>query len=184
MREAIGAQGDRLERSQVEEIYPKFRGRFWTGRDASNNQRFGPMFFPYLEHAAISNTAKIPIGLKDLGRLQGRMIAQVNKRLADYPSDYGFPLNGQRPWKYRLKTFLGTQRPPLLRKYSFRLTHRAMEPRTGAIGADYLARVIDLEFPIMRQLFNLDAVHCATQYSLIATLEYLGQRYDLSIPEE
>ena len=52
MREAIGAGSDELERSQVEELYPKFRGRFWTGRDASNNQRFGPMFFPYLEHAA------------------------------------------------------------------------------------------------------------------------------------
>ena len=67
MREAIGADSDRLTRAQVEQIYPRFRGRFWTGHDASNNQRFGPMFFPYLEHAAISNTAKIPIRFKDLG---------------------------------------------------------------------------------------------------------------------
>ncbi|MGB5199832.1 MAG: hypothetical protein WBR56_08030, partial [Sedimenticolaceae bacterium] len=56
MREAIGAEGDALERFEVEELYPKFRGRFWTGRDAQINPRFGTMFFPYLEHAAISNT--------------------------------------------------------------------------------------------------------------------------------
>ncbi|MGB5762761.1 MAG: hypothetical protein WBM58_09455, partial [Sedimenticolaceae bacterium] len=184
MREAIGAESDTLERSQVEELYPKFRGRFWTGRDAQLNQRFGPMFFPFLEHAAISNTAKIPIGLKDLGYLQGRMIGRVNSRLADYPSDYGFALNGPRPLKYRVKTFLGTQRPPVLRKLSFRMTHRAQEARTGALSPAYLSKVIDLEFPIMRSLFNLDAVNSATQYGLIATLEYLGQRYNLQVADD
>ncbi len=182
MREAIGAESDELERSQVEELYPKFRGRFWTGRDAQINQRFGPMFFPYLEHTAISNTAKIPIRLKDLGYLQGRMIGRVNSRLANYPSDYGFALNGPRPLKYRIKTFLGTQRPPGLRKLSFRMTHRVQQPRTGALSDAYLSRVIDLEFPIMRSLFNLDAVNSSTQYGLIATLEYLAQRYNLRFP--
>jgi asparagine synthase (glutamine-hydrolysing) len=181
MREAIGSQSDELERSQVEELYPKFRGRFWTGRDAQINQRFGPMFFPYLEHSAISNTAKVPLGLKDLGYLQGRMIAQVDPRLAAYPSDYGFPLDGPRPLKYRLKSFLGTQRPPIARKHSFRLTHRTMEPRDRALSPDYLARAIDMEFPIMRSLFNLDAVNSASQFGIIATLEYLGQRYNLSV---
>ncbi|MGB5201196.1 MAG: hypothetical protein WBR56_14990, partial [Sedimenticolaceae bacterium] len=184
MREAIGAESDELERSQVEELYPKFRGRFWTGRDAQINQRFGTMFFPYLEPAAISNTAKIPIRFKDLGFLQGRMIARINPRLADYPSDYGFPLDGPRPLTYRLKTFLGTQRPPTLRKLSFRITHRRQEPRTGPLSPTYLSRVIDLEFPILRALFNIEGVNSANQYGLIATLEYLGQRYNLRVPED
>lgn len=184
MRGAIGAESDRLQRSQVEEIYPKFRGRFWTGRDAQINQGFGPMFFPYLEPAAISNTARVPIGYKDLGYLQGRMIGRINQRLADYPSDYGFALDGTRPWKYRLKTWLGTHRPPALRKRSFRLTHRAMQARTGALRPEYLSRVIDLDFPVMRALFNLDAVNCANQYGLIASLEYLAERYGLGIADD
>jgi asparagine synthase (glutamine-hydrolysing) len=184
MREAIGAGSDELQRSQVEEIYPKFRGRFWTGRDAQINQHFGPMFFPYLEPAAISNTARVPIRFKDLGTLQGRMIGRINQRLADHPSDYGFALDGTRPWKYRLKTWLGTQRPPALRKRSFRLTHRAMQPRTGALDPAYLSRLIDLGFPVLRKLFNIEAVNCATQYGLIATLEYLAQRYNLDIPDD
>ncbi len=183
MREAIGVDTDALDRSQVEQLYPKFRGRFWTGRDAQLNQRFGPMFFPYLEHAAISNTSKIPIRYKDLGRLQGRMIARVNARLAAYPSDYGFALDGPRPWKYRAKTLLSTQRPSLARKYSFRLTHRTMQPRSGALAAGYLSRVIDATFPIMRSLFTIDAVASAEQFGLIATLEYLAERYDLDIPD-
>ena len=181
MREAIGARSDRLARSQVEEIYPKFRGRFWTGRDVQINQGFGQMFFPFLEHAAISNTARIPLRFKDLGRLQGRIIARINPRLAGYPSDYGFALDGSRPLKYRLKTFLGTHRPPALRKASFRLTHRHMQTRGGALADAYLGRVIDTDFPVMRRLFNIDAVYSADQYGLIATLEYLAERYGLQV---
>ncbi len=184
MREAIGADSDRLTRAQVESLYPKFRGRFWTGRDASNNQRFGPMFFPYLEHAAISHTARVPLRFKDLGYLQGRMISRTNRKLAGYPSDYGFALDGPRPLKYRLKTLLGTYRPPALRKQSFRLTQRTQQPRTGPLSDRYLSRVIDLEFPLMRQLFHIDRINCATQYALIATLEYLGQRFDLDIGDD
>ena len=33
----------------------------------------------------------------------------------------------------------------------------------------------------MRQLFNIERVNSATQYGLIATLEYLGERYNLSV---
>ena len=182
MRDAIGIDGDRLQRFEVEQLYPNFRGRFWTGRDAQVNQRFGPMFFPFLEPAAISDTARVPIGLKDLGRLQGRMISRINTRLADYPSDYGFALGGERPLKYRLKTFISTQRPPALRRLSFRLTQRSMQPRAGALSADYLGTVIDLDFPATRALFNTARVYSTAQYGAIATLEYLAQRYDLALP--
>ena len=184
IRDAIGVKTNQLTRSQVEEVYPKFRGRFWTGRDAQTNQRFGPMFFPYLEPQAISNTSKVPMRFKNLGYLQGRMIAHVNPRLADHPSDYGFALNGKRPLKYRLKTFISTQRPSALRKRSFRLTHRQPEPRRGYLSTEYLSHVIDPTMPIMRSLFNLDSITSADQFSLIASLEYLGERYNLSISED
>jgi asparagine synthase (glutamine-hydrolysing) len=182
MRDAIGITTDRLQRFEVEQLYPNFRGRFWTGRDAQINQRFGPMFFPFLEPAAISDSARVPIGLKDLGRLQGRMISRINKRLADYPSDYGFPLGGQRPLKYRLKSFISTQRPSALRKLSFRLTRRSMQARGGALSPDYLGTVIDLDFPAMRGLFNIDRIHTTSQYGAVATLEYLAERYNLALP--
>jgi hypothetical protein len=141
------------------------------------------MFFPYLEHVAISNTARVPLRFKDLGHLQGRMIHQVNPKLAGYPSDYGFALDGPRPWKYRLKSFVGTQRPAFLRKQSFRLTHRDRQPRSGPLSEPYLSRVIDTDFPRMQGLFAIDRIHCATQFGLIATLEYLGQRYELDLPD-
>jgi asparagine synthase (glutamine-hydrolysing) len=173
----------KLPRHLVEALYPKFRGRFWTGRDAQINQRFGTMFFPYLEHGAASHTAGIPIRHKDMGRLQGRMIERVNAKLAAYPSDYGFALSGPRPLKYRVKTALGTWRPPALRRLSFRLQTRSPETREGALSAQHLARALDLELPRMRTLFNLPRVFSAQQYGRLASLEFLGQQCDLVVPD-
>jgi asparagine synthase (glutamine-hydrolysing) len=183
MREAIGADSDSLARHQVEALYPKFRGRFWTGRDAQINQRFGPMFFPFLEHAAINNTAGIPVAQKNLGYLQGQMIAAVNPRLAAYPSDYGFALSGSRPLSYRLKTFAGTQRPPLMRKLSFRLKHRKPRPRSDSLSEAMLSRVLDTGFPVMRGLFDIERIYSPKQFGLIATLEYLAERLGLDLPK-
>ena len=59
-----------------------------------------------------------------------------------------------------------------------------MEARNDALSSDYLARAIDIGFPIMRSLFHLDAVNSADQYGIIATLEYIGQRYNLQVPAE
>jgi asparagine synthase (glutamine-hydrolysing) len=182
MREAVGSNGDALRRDQVEALYPRFRGRFWTGRDAQVNQRFGTMFFPYLEPAAISNTARIPIRHKDLGRLQGRMIGRINRRLGDYPSDYGFQLDGPRPLSYRVKSLISTQRPAALRKLSFRLQHRQPEPRPPGLTRPYLERVIDPEFPVMRGLFHPERVHSAQQYAMMAAIEYLARRFDMDLP--
>ncbi len=183
MRHAIGAAEGKLARHQIEALYPKFRGRFWTGRDAQINQRFGPMFFPYLEHAAATNTSGIPIRYKDMGVLQGRMIELVNARLAAYPSDYGFALGGPRPWPYRLKSTLGTWRPPALRKLSFRLKVRSADPRVGALSAEFLSRVIDPTLPLMSGLFVLERVYSVHQFGRIVSLEYLGQHCGLGLPQ-
>ena len=184
MRHAIGAADGKLARHQIEALYPKFRGRYWTGRDAQINQRFGPMFFPYLEHTAANNTAGIPIRYKDLGLLQGRMIELVDARLAAYPSDYGFALSGPRPWRYRVKTRLGTWRPPMLRKLSFRMKVRSPQPRAGALSDEFLARAIDPALPLMSELFELGRIYSLYQFGRIVSLEYLGQHCEFGLPSE
>jgi asparagine synthase (glutamine-hydrolysing) len=181
MNISIGATSNKLERYQVEQLYPNFRGRFWTGRDAQINQRFGPMFFPYLECQAISHTAKVPMKYKDMGYLQGKMIALTHDRLANYPSDYGFPLAGKRPVSYKLKSFISTHRSPSVRKWAFRLQHRTKQVFPRSLRDCYLEPVVNLDFPVMAKLFNIDRVYSAQQYGLIATLEIFAERYGMKI---
>jgi asparagine synthase (glutamine-hydrolysing) len=110
------------------------------------------------------------------------MIGRVNRRLGDYPSDYGFQLDGPRPLSYRVKSLISTQRPAALRKLSFRLQHRQPEPRPPGLTRPYLERVIDPEFPVMRGLFHPERVHSAQQYAMMAAIEYLARRFDMDLP--
>src|SRR3546814_15196772 len=45
---AIGAEGARLTRRQVELAYPLFRARYWTARDVPLNQGFGVYLPPFM----------------------------------------------------------------------------------------------------------------------------------------
>jgi len=108
----------KLDRSQVEALYPLFRVRYWTGRDVGLNQRFGSLLFPFLEP---SIAHRIPIGSKDHGRLEARILQRISPRLAQYMSSYGFPLSEEPPLRYRLKMALTLWRPPYLRQFSYRI---------------------------------------------------------------
>ena len=181
--EDVAAEDGRLARWQVEAAYPLFRGRYWSGHDGQINQRFGPMLFPYLEHALISDTARIPLKLKDLGLLQGRMIELQNERLAAYPSDYGYALSAPRPLKHRLLYALNCRRPMALRRRAFRLKNRRPEPRPDVLSPAYLSKVIDPDLPHTASLFRTEAMTSASQFNRVATLEYLATRLDLQAPE-
>lgn len=122
MRRALpGCPRDtKLERSEVEGLYPRFRVRYWTGRDAGLNQRFGPLLLPFLEPEAFTGTEGIPLAFKDHGRLEARIIRRIAPRLATYRSAYGFPLSAEPPLRYRMKMSATYWRPSFLRQFSYR----------------------------------------------------------------
>lgn len=184
IRRAVNADSEWLTRRQVELAYPAFRGRYWTGHDAQINQRFGPMLFPYLESNLIRDTSVIPLCYKTLGRLQGEMTRLQHARLAAYPSGYGYPLGGPRPWKERMMSFLNNHRPPALRRHAFRLKNRAPQIRPRFMSEPYLSQAISTEFPCTREMFDLGKVYSNDQFNCVATLEYIGQRLNLGIKEE
>lgn len=180
--EAVGAESHRLERWQAELAYPLFRGRYWTGHDGQINQRFGPMLFPYLEQALISDTARIPIALKDMGRLQGRMIELQNPKVAAYPSSYGYPLAARPPVKERLLYVLNCRRPMALRRLAFRVKHRRFEARSEILSPAYLSRLLDPALPHTSKLFRTERMASASQYNRVLTLEYLATTLGLDPP--
>ena len=181
--EAVGAESGNLERWQVELAYPLFRGRYWTGRDGQINQRFGAMLFPFLERELIKDTARIPLTLKNMGRLQGRMIALQNARVADYPSSYGHALSAPAPQRDRFLYEITCRRPMALRRLAYRLKHRRPETRPAVLTPAYLARVIDPGLPYTRRLFRTERIASNRQLNCVLTLEYLATRLGLDSPE-
>ena len=176
--EAIGAPGHgKLPRQAIEMAYPLFRGRYWTARDGAINQKFGTALYPFLEPAVFDGTWNIPIAMKNFGRLEACMIARLTPRLARYTSDYGFVFSAEPPWRYRAKMTINYWRPPGLRKFTYRLHHRRPQTKPYYLQQAYLRSVLDMDFPYMRRLFNVDWMHDAEAFNRLCTVEYLCQRY-------
>ena len=73
-----------------------------------------------------------------------------------------------------LKTYI---RPPILRRFTYRLKHRKPVLRPYWLSDEYVGRVLDLEFPYARRLFDVSRVCDNEQYNRICTLELLLEKY-------
>ena len=181
MREQLDAGTGRLSAQQAQLLYPLFRGRFWTAREAEINQRFGFMAFPFLEHCLIDTAARVPIALKDYGRLQAAMITELSPRLAALPTGYGFAFDSPPGWRYRLDTWSTLMRPIWLRRHIRILKRRRLRlTRPPWLAEERLRQVMDPALPFMRRLFAIERVNDADTLNRIVTMDYLAQRFEFS----
>lgn len=131
MLAAIGSHSDRLQRWQVELVYPLFRGRYWTARDLEINQRFGHALYPYLEADIIRDACWIPWDWKWNFRFELALIRRLDDRLLDYPTVYSGNRVGSRlstaKW---LELYLSGWKPLWLRRNAYAL--RQLMSRRGA----------------------------------------------------
>ena len=173
---ALALTGDRLARREVEMAYPLFRARFWTAREVPINQGFGPCLFPFIEPDLIRGTCDVPIALKSHGIFEGRLMRRLSPQVAAYPSVYGHSFAEDPPLGHRLKAQLSYRRPPFLRRYAYRIRQRRKEPPPYFLERDYLRAVIDPDFPLMRELFNIDRINDPDVLNRVVTMEYLLER--------
>lgn len=166
-------RASKLERSQIEALYPLFRVRYWTGRDVGLNQRFGPLLFPFLEPAVFSGTEMVPIAQKDHGRLEALILRRISPALARYVTAYGFPLSSDPPLRYRMKMAFTLRRPPYLRQFSYRVQAK-LRPARGhprwfieALESAHL----DPRLPAMSEFFRIDRITDLDVLNRVATAE-------------
>lgn len=167
----------RISRSQVESLYPLVRGRYWTGRDVNLNLRFGRMIFPFMQPQLIANTADLPLGFKNYGRLEGLLIERLNPAIAHYASGYGHRFSDPPPLRHRARSWFTMFRPPSVRRYSYRLRFAKPQSRPWFLDDAYLASVMDASMPYMRQYFHPARLHDPDAFNRVATMEYIFQRY-------
>ena len=163
----------KLDRAQVEALYPLFRVRYWTGRDVGLNQRFGPLLFPFLEPSVFSGTERVPIGFKDHGRLEAQILRRISPRLAQYMSTYGFPFSKEPPLRYRLKMALTLWRPPYLRQFSYRVRtrFRPLRPRPQWFCEALEAAHLNPRLPAMSEFFRVGQISDMDVLNRVATAE-------------
>jgi len=169
----------RVDMARAQLLYPLFRGRFWTAREAEINQRFGPMLFPYLEHAAIAASTAIPMSGRHLGRVQAAMIRRADPELAALPTAYGFAFTDRPGWRYRADAGRGLARPMWLRRRSYRLRRAADDTGLGRL-AHQANHLLDSDAPYTTPLFRHANVRDADCLNRILTMEWIAQRFNFA----
>lgn len=179
--DTLGRGDDRaaLPRAVVEQLYPRFRCRAVFGREISLEARYGAYLMPFLDHRAVAEAMTLPLVLKNAGRFEAQLLASIDPALARYPSAYGHDFAGPPGLGHRLAEWSTRIRPIALRQRSYALRRRlgpVADEHGGLLTPDYMGRVIDLDYPVMRAWFHTDRIADSSMMRRIANLEYLAAR--------
>ncbi|MGH7100236.1 MAG: hypothetical protein ACREE4_21675 [Stellaceae bacterium] len=176
----LGVAGSKLDRRQVECLYPHFRCRSWFGRANSLDNRFGSSILPYYDQRVVESALCLPIRSKHFGNFESLMIRELDHALARHPSSHGFPFDGNTPLGGMIPDLLLYALPPSLRRLNYRIKERlGRYPRRFPIlNALLLTPFMDASFPFMSRLFAMPRVRSHHQFERIAVLEYLFQFLD------
>lgn len=175
----VDSAHQQLSRTEVEQLYPRMRCRAFFGREISLVSRHGGYFMPFFDQRLVARALTLPLRLKNLGLFEAALIAQIDRRLASYPSAYGHCFTAPPTPAHRRSELSTRLRPIWMRQASYsvrRWLGPMRDEHGGLLSPLYLGRVIDLHFPFMREFFNIAHVRDSGLYRRIATLELLAQR--------
>lgn len=185
---ALGMEGVRsaLPRAMVEQVYPRVRCRSLFGKEISDENRYGAYLMPFLDHKVVEAGIGLPMSLKNAGRFESILIHAIDPGLAAQPSGYGHDFAGPPSLRHRFAEWSTRLRPVWVRQKSYavqRAFGQLEDEHGGLLTSDYLGRVIDLDYPIMRRFFRPERVRDNGVLRRIACLEYfaahLGSRLRL-----
>lgn len=183
---ALGRDGERgaLPRSLVEHVYPRVRCRAVFGREISLEARCGAYLMPFLDHKLVAEAMKLPLALKNGGRFEAMLLAAIDPALARHPSAYGHDFAGPPNRRHRFDEWATRIRPIALRQRSYALRRRlgpVADEHGGLLGPEYMGRVVDLDFPIMRHFFRPERIGDSGLMRRIANLEYVGAKLGVAV---
>lgn len=176
---SLGREGERgkLPRPVVEQAYPRVRCRAAFGREISLEARCGAYLMPFLDHHVVAEAVKLPLRDKNAGAFEAQLLAMIDPVLAAHMSAYGHDFLEPPSRRHRLAEWKTRIRPVWLRQRSYAL-RRSMGPvadeHGGLITAEFIGKVVDLEFPAMRRFFRIDQINDSSLMRRIANLEYLA----------
>ena len=179
MLDSLSRPGDlsALPRTVIEQIYPRFRGRSLFGRELSVEARYSPYTFPFLDQRVVAEAMTLPMDLKRAGVFEGQLLNRIDPVLASRPSAYGHHFAEPPSRRHHLEEWSTRVRPIWLRKHSYAIQRRLKpmgDEHGGLHGDDFMSRVIDLQFPIMRRFFDVETVADSGLRRRIACLEYFA----------
>jgi asparagine synthase (glutamine-hydrolysing) len=168
-----------ISRARVEHIYPRIRCRALFGREISLEGRLSPYLMPFLDHQVVAEAMTLPLALKHAGRFEAALLNAIDPELARQPSAYGHDFAGPPSFRHRFGEWQSRIRPVWLRRRAYALRRRlgaVGDEHGGLLTPEYMNRVIDPDFPVMRRFFAVDHIVDRSVWRRVANLEYLAQK--------
>jgi asparagine synthetase B (glutamine-hydrolysing) len=168
-----------LPRGVIEQAYPRVRSRALFGREISLEARQGAYLMPFLDQRVVGEALRLPMRLKQAGRFEAALLTALDPSLAREPSAYGHHFAEPPSRRHRFGEWSTRIRPAWLRQHSYALQRRlrpAGDEHGGLLTRDYMDRVIDPEFPLMRPWFDMDRIADSGLWRRVACLEYFAER--------
>lgn len=169
-----------LDRAHVQSLYPHLRCRSWFGRDTSLDLRFGDRATPYLEPTIARAALQIPLGWKQFGIFQGRLIKALSPSIARHMSSHGYPFDRDPPWRARLGDLRLFAQPLATRRYNAALKQKfaRSNERPKELSKTFIESVMNTSCPNMSSMFDISKITEHAQYQRVMILEYMMQKLD------
>jgi asparagine synthase (glutamine-hydrolysing) len=175
----LGTEEQRLDRREVESLYPHFRCRSWFGRENSVNSRFGYSVLPFYEQRIVNMALAVPVRQKYFGDFESSLIRGADSALGTYPSNYGHSFLANAPLWMRLMSIARYMKPMALRRYSYRIKARLhAEVLPAILMPEFVRRALAPDLPRMTRYSHTPQRCSPAQFNRIATLEYLFDQLD------
>ena len=175
----LGTPAGAMSRHDAEALYPRFRYRFWVGKELTLNARAGYCYMPMFEAEAVRVALAMPVPFKDHGNLEAEMIRIADPALARHPSNYGHNFSGDAPARQACRDWLMQQRPAWFRQAIFRYrSGRGAEAR--AWHEEWADEVLGLDLPVMRDLVMPRGLRCSESFENGCNLSVLIRDLQIS----
>ncbi|MEW9854604.1 hypothetical protein [Novosphingobium sp. M1R2S20] len=166
-----------LPRPLIEQIYPRVRCRSLFGRELSVEARYSPYLLPFLDQRLVAAAMTLPLELKRAGVFEAQLLNAIDPVLAARPSAYGHHFAEPPSRRHRFDEWATRIRPIWLRKHSYAIQRRLRpmgDEHGGLNSPEFMGRVVNLEFPVMRRYFQVEKVTDSALHRRIACLEYFA----------
>jgi asparagine synthetase B (glutamine-hydrolysing) len=168
-----------MPRKFTEMAYPLFRSRYWLARNNSVANRVGYYWTILLEPELIRQSLNYPLAWKDYGRLEARVIAIMQPKLAAYNSAYGFDFASGPSTSYCANQWFQYRRTPWIRGNSANIKYAL--GRLKSVTPSEEKRQLFGKTLAMSEVVDTQFVTSQDQWDRILTLEFMIETFGVKV---
>lgn len=173
--------GQSIERQQAENLFLIYRSNFYFQGNIINNY-LGDATLPYLSENIALASFSVPYKFKRAGRFEAELIKKMDKKIASYPSEYGFSFLDGPNLKSVFQEWVYSQLSPELKATIKRSTSKSKKSVFRKSSSDN-PYVRDNIFRLLMRGNQSSVMESISNLSIVKNQNTMNRIYSLSLLE-